>query len=227
MKNKNIILLLIATLGVSSVAISNNRLDSKSNGHSKHSDRSNNLRQRSNSQYDQNRNNHNHSSNQHNNSRNYSNKPKQRHSSHRNTNNRHNQQHRSNRHSNNNLPFNSPYRDGYKNNYGYRGNKHKRNKHGYRRYNNYNYNYNNYRHYNRYYSNYKPYYQDQYRYRPVRGLGHYFHRTGYGYGHWHDNSWCAVNHPQSFYYDYYSDYPYQNGWSHGDGDYGISFYFDF
>lgn len=104
------------------------------------------------------------------------------------------------------------YRNGYR--HGYRN--------GYR--NNYR---NNYQYYNRYYNNYRPYYETTYQYYPQRGLGHYFTRTGYGYGHWHDGVWCATVHPQTFYNDYYSNYPYNDGWQFGDGDYGINFYLNF
>ena len=75
-----------------------------------------------------------------------------------------------------------------------------------------------------YYNNYRPYRSDRYRYRPTRGLGHYFNRDNYGYGHWHNNMWCDVYHPASFYVDYYSNYPYDGGWAIGDGDFGIHFY---
>ncbi|VAW44048.1 hypothetical protein MNBD_GAMMA02-601 [hydrothermal vent metagenome] len=78
---------------------------------------------------------------------------------------------------------------------------------------------NKYHHFN----NYNAYSNDQYRYRPVRGLGHYFDRPSYGYGHWHEGAWCASYHDERFYQDYYSYYPYQNGWRHGDGDFGIWF----
>ncbi len=80
--------------------------------------------------------------------------------------------------------------------------------------------------YNYYFESYRPYnYDNRYVYRPLRGLGHYFNRTHYGYGHWHDGMWCETYHPQSYYYDYYSNYPYNDGWRIGDGDFGIWFRF--
>ncbi len=78
----------------------------------------------------------------------------------------------------------------------------------------------------RHFYNYNVYRNDQYRYRPLRGLGHYFDRPGYGYGHWHEGGWCASYHDERFYQDYYSYYPYQDGWRHGDGDFGIWFSFN-
>lgn len=75
------------------------------------------------------------------------------------------------------------------------------------------------------YFHYEPYRYDRYRYRPVRGLGHYFDRAGYGYGHWHEGRWCGVYHEPSFYVSYYNHYPYHNGWRVGDGDFGIWFRF--
>ncbi|WP_395373965.1 hypothetical protein [Marinicella sp. W31] len=83
------------------------------------------------------------------------------------------------------------------------------------------------RHHNGYYKNYRPYgYDDyKYRYRPTRGLGHYFDRDGYGYGHWHDAMWCDTDHPDDYYRDYYANYPHSDGWRHGDGDFGIWFRF--
>jgi len=74
--------------------------------------------------------------------------------------------------------------------------------------------------------NYRVYSNDLYRYQPLRGLGHYFDRQGYGYGHWHEGSWCASYHDDRFYRNYYSYYPYQDGWRHGDGDFGIWFSFN-
>ena len=117
------------------------------------------------------------------------------------------------------------YRHDNRRDYGHHdyGNNHRRN-YGYYDYRRYDNNrYRNYRHYN----NYRPYYQSRYQYRPLRGLGYYFSRPGYGYGHWHDGMWCVTVHPQSYYYDYYSNYPYDGGWRYGDGDYGINFYFRF
>lgn len=75
--------------------------------------------------------------------------------------------------------------------------------------------------------NYNVYYDDVYRYRPLRGLGHYFDRPGYGYGHWHEGFWCRDYHDEWFYRNYYSHYPYRDGWRHGDGDFGIWFSFNF
>lgn len=72
---------------------------------------------------------------------------------------------------------------------------------------------------------YEPYRYDRYRYRPLRGLGHYFARPGFGYGHWHEGYWCDVYHEPRFYINYYSHYPYHNGWRVGDGDFGIWFRF--
>lgn len=75
--------------------------------------------------------------------------------------------------------------------------------------------------------NYNYYVDDYYRYRPLRGLGHYFDRPGYGYGHWHEGHWCRDHHDEHFYRNYYTYYPYQDGWRHGDGDFGIWFSFNF
>lgn len=201
MKYKYAILALLTTLGFSTLAIAKNKNDHRYNGYNNHSDRNYDSRHRGHDNHNRNRIKH---------PKKYKNKHKNKHYYN----------------SHNYSGFNSPYRNGH------RGHNNHRNYNGHRGYNrhrNHNYygnrhNYSNY--YNRYYSNYRPYYEDRYRYRPLRGLGHYFHRTGYGYGHWHDNSWCVVNHPQSYYYDYYSNYPYQNGWNFGDGDFGISFYFN-
>jgi hypothetical protein len=77
----------------------------------------------------------------------------------------------------------------------------------------------------RYYSSYRPYTDDYYRYRPLRGLGHYFHRTGYGYGHWHEGYWCPDYHSDAWFRNYYSHYPHHGGWRFGDGDFGIWFSF--
>ncbi|MCF6299568.1 MAG: hypothetical protein L3J52_00350 [Proteobacteria bacterium] len=73
------------------------------------------------------------------------------------------------------------------------------------------------------YNNYQPYNNYEYRYRPVRGLGHYYSRQNYGYGHWHDSSWCVTVHPNSYYSNYYANYPHHNGWRFGDGNFGIWF----
>lgn len=106
-----------------------------------------------------------------------------------------------------------------------------------RNYNKYrNYSYGDWRNDSRRYSNqwqhrghtyyqYQPYSHDRYRYQPVRGLGHYYERVGYGYGHWHEGYWCYDYHQPSFYVSYYDHYPYQNGWRVGDGDFGIWFSF--
>jgi len=81
------------------------------------------------------------------------------------------------------------------------------------------------RKHHRYYHNYRPYTDDWYRYQPLRGLGHYFHRPGYGYGHWHEGMWCPDYHSEAWYRNYYSYYPYHDGWRFGDGDFGIWFRF--
>lgn len=81
------------------------------------------------------------------------------------------------------------------------------------------------RHYGNTYYYYQPYSHDRYRYRPIRGLGHYYDRVGYGYGHWHEGFWCRDYHEPSFYVSYYNHYPYHNGWRIGDGDFGIWFRF--
>ena len=87
--------------------------------------------------------------------------------------------------------------------------------------------YNNHvRSHNRYLSNYYAYSNDLYRYQPLRGLGHYFDRPGYGYGHWHEGMWCRDYHDEYFYRNYYSYYPYNDGWRQGDGDFGIWFSFN-
>ncbi|MFC3195063.1 hypothetical protein ACFODZ_12495 [Marinicella sediminis] len=72
---------------------------------------------------------------------------------------------------------------------------------------------------------YQPYADDWYRYQPLRGLGHYFHRSGYGYGHWHEGMWCPDYHSEAWFRNYYSHYPYRDGWRFGDGDFGIWFSF--
>lgn len=76
-----------------------------------------------------------------------------------------------------------------------------------------------------YFYNYRPYTDDWYRYQPLRGLGHYFHRAGYGYGHWHEGMWCPDYHSEDWFRNYYSYYPYHDGWRFGDGDFGIWFSF--
>lgn len=75
------------------------------------------------------------------------------------------------------------------------------------------------------YHSYRPYTDDWYRYQPLRGLGHYFYRQGYGYGHWHEGMWCPDYHSEAWYRNYYSYYPYHDGWRFGDGDFGIWFSF--
>ena len=105
----------------------------------------------------------------------------------------------------------------YNNGYRYNNHQYRNNNDGYYS-QNYHHNYNNYPYGN--YSSYSNYYS-QNNYHPTRGLGYYFNRQGYG--HWHDNNWCAVNHSQDYYVNYYSDYPYQDGYQYGDGDFGIWF----
>lgn len=127
---------------------------------------------------------------------------------------------------NDNVPFSTyGYNQPYRNNYNYRNHYRNKNYRQYKRHQSYN---NNYRRYNNYnnnsYNNYQPYYQSQYTYRPLRGLGYYYTDNSYGFGHWHNNNWCSIQHSQDYYYDYYSNYPYQNGWIFGDGDFGLSFY---
>ena len=126
--------------------------------------------------------------------------------------NKHNNKHYNSRSNNGYYGFNSPYRSSHNNN-GQHNNHRQYNKRSYKKHRSYN-NYN----------NYQPYSNDRYRYRPLRGLGHYFYRDNYGYGHWHDNMWCDINHSQSYYSNYYANYPYAEGWVNGDGDYGLSFY---
>ena len=77
----------------------------------------------------------------------------------------------------------------------------------------------------RYFYSYTPYYDDHYRYYPLRGLGHYFDRPGYGYGHWHEGHWCVSYHDERYYRDYYANYRFDGGWRIGDGDFGIWFSF--
>lgn len=128
-------------------------------------------------------------------------------------------------HTNNrNYSHNSHYRNYNKHNRGYISHNYYQPKHHYRTWKNQNHRSwrNKYRHFN----NYQVYTNDLYRYRPLRGLGHYFDRPGYGYGHWHEGGWCRTHHDDSFYQDYYSYYPYQDGWRHGDGDFGIWFSFN-
>ncbi len=142
----------------------------------------------------------------------------------------HRRNYNNNHYGNSNAPLSTyGYSQPYRNNYNYRNRYRNKNYRHYKRHQNYNNNYRRYNNYNSYnsYNNYQPYYQSQYTYRPLRGLGHYFTDDYYGYGHWHDNNWCAVEHPQSYYFDYYSNYPYQDGWVFGDGDFGISFYFNY
>ncbi len=142
----------------------------------------------------------------------------------------HQRNYNSNKHYNNgNAPFSTyGYNQPYRNNYNYRNRNRNKNYRHYKRHQNYNNNYRRYNNYNsynnNYYNNYQPYYQSQYTYRPLRGLGHYYTDDNYGYGHWHDNNWCSIQHTEDYYYNYYSNYPYQNGWTFGDGDFGISFY---
>lgn len=132
----------------------------------------------------------------------------------------------------------------YNNNYGYNSNRHG-NYNGYNSYNRGHISHNYYKpkkhykkwkkrmkHYRRdlrnqyrHFYNYNVYTNDLYRYRPLRGLGHYFDRQGFGYGHWHEGSWCASYHDDRFYRDYYAHYRYDGGWRHGDGDFGIWFSF--
>ncbi|MFK8010621.1 MAG: hypothetical protein AB8B80_01180 [Marinicellaceae bacterium] len=214
MNNKNTLLLITMLLGLSSMAFAKNRHNDHYNGHNNHSNHKHGSQHRQKGDRPLNKHNNNRSSSY---NRNYNRSSNNNHRSNKGYSNKHRSKHKYNNGHNGYRGFNSPYRSGHQNshrNYNNRSHRYYRNNHR-------NYSYN-----NRYYYNYRPYYEDRYRYRPLRGLGHYFLRTGYGYGHWHDNSWCVVNHPQSYYYDYYSNYPYQNGWIHGDGDFGISFYFD-
>jgi hypothetical protein len=211
MKHLNLIFTLVTTLGVSTCSFAGDRNNSQTardqlaDRNSYNSQRSHAQSNRPSSQY------------QKHNGNNYSN--------HRGNGQSYNQnRHNSSRHGQNSgHVFNSPYRNGHRNNDYYRGNRYSNQN----RYNYYNHGHgNNHGGHHNYYNNYKPYANNhQYMFRPLRGLGHYFHRTGYGYGHWHDNMWCAVNHPQSYYYDYYSNYQYDGGWRFGDGDFGIWFNF--